>query len=70
MGDHLMAGSEAFTTGFIDSGTTFTYLPSKLFDIIRTHFELYCEENDCKIEPNICFDYDEKLYPDGPLKFF
>jgi hypothetical protein len=27
MNDHFMQGSEAFTKGFFDSGTTYTYFP-------------------------------------------
>lgn len=31
MNNHLMAGSEEFNIGVVDSGTTFTYVPNKLF---------------------------------------
>jgi hypothetical protein len=70
MNDHMMKGTEQFSSGFIDSGTTFAYLPSKVYNIIRTHFELFCETNSCNVEENICFDYDESIYVEGPLKFF
>jgi hypothetical protein len=70
MNDHLMAGSEKFNTGFIDSGTTFTYFPHELYDIIRTHFELFCEDHGCEVEENICFQYDQNEYQEGPLEYF
>jgi hypothetical protein len=31
MNNHLMAESEEFYIGVVDSGTTFTYVPNKLF---------------------------------------
>lgn len=38
MNDHYIAGSETYKEGFIDSGTTFTFLPETLFVNIREHF--------------------------------
>jgi len=32
VGDHFIDGSEAWNNGFIDSGTTFSYLPPKMWD--------------------------------------
>jgi len=31
MNDHFMEGTEDFDDGFIDSGTTFAYFPTKMF---------------------------------------
>ena len=66
-------------TMMIDSGTTFTYLPRTLFNLIQTHFKWFCSMdpiNNCKAQlkftrPDyICWGYDEKLNPIGPLEFF
>jgi hypothetical protein len=35
MNNHFMAGSERHIVGFIDSGTTFTYVNSNLYAIIK-----------------------------------
>ena len=32
VGDHYIQGSEVWNNGFIDSGTTFSYLPPKMWD--------------------------------------
>ena len=45
MNNHLMADTQKFTTGFIDSGTTFSYFPKELMMILRVHFMKYCELN-------------------------
>lgn len=38
MNDHFIEGSEVYKSGFVDSGTTFTYLPSNLFRLVKKHF--------------------------------
>jgi hypothetical protein len=38
-----MKGSDTFTVGLVDSGTTFTYLPVPLLKIIRNHFYWFCD---------------------------
>lgn len=51
MNNHFIAGSEEYTRGFIDSGTTFTYLPSKLIEQLTSHFDWFCAvdpDNNCK----------------------
>lgn len=51
MNNHLMAGSEEFSIGTIDSGTTYTYIPYKLFNLLVTHFDWFCSldrANHCK----------------------
>jgi hypothetical protein len=73
-----MDGSEEINIGFIDSGTTFTYIPMKLWNMLIAHFDWFCrvDENNCAGErvtnnPNaICFKYDEKKFPKGPLTYF
>ena len=79
MNNHYMAGSENFHVGFLDSGTTFTYLPQNLYNIVKLHFTWYCSvdaENNCKgridFSKNgyLCFSYDELEFPDGPLDYF
>ena len=42
MNNHLIAGSEHVSVGFLDSGTTFTYMPSKLWNEIELHFDWFC----------------------------
>mmetsp|Transcript_41864 Transcript_41864/g.64063 ORF Transcript_41864/g.64063 Transcript_41864/m.64063 type:complete len:112 (-) Transcript_41864:958-1293(-) len=42
IGEHKIAGSESWSVGFVDSGTTFTYLPNKMFDQIMLHFDNFC----------------------------
>lgn len=39
---HPIKGSNRFSTGFIDSGTTFSYLPSELYDSVLFHFDQFC----------------------------
>ena len=41
---HLIDGSSDWSTGFVDSGTTFTYLPPKMWDQLMLHFDYFCEE--------------------------
>jgi hypothetical protein len=51
MNNHLISGSESFNIGFIDSGTTFTYLPSGLYNELKVHFDWFCsldKESHCK----------------------
>lgn len=40
---HPLKGSHQFSSGFIDSGTTFSYLPSPLYDSILFHFDVFCD---------------------------
>jgi hypothetical protein len=76
--NHYMAGSDWFHVGFIESGTTFSYFPTKLFDIFIIHFDWFCgldTSNHCKgkriyKEATICFTYDEKLFVNGPKDYF
>jgi hypothetical protein len=42
MNNHYMGGSEEFNIGVIDSGTTFTYVPLKLFQMLIVHFDWFC----------------------------
>ena len=44
MNDHTIAGSDSWTEGFVDSGTTFTYVPSKMWDQLMVHFDYFCEQ--------------------------
>lgn len=79
MNGHVMAGSEEFAIGVIDSGTTFTYVPYKLFKMLIVHFDSFCgldTTNNCKgtrikdQTSKICFRYDEDQFPNGPKPFF
>ena len=79
MNNHYMAGSEKITTGFVDSGTTFTYVNAHLYNIIQKHFEWFCnldKENHCKGDMDfsrrgyLCFSYDEEQFKDGPKAYF
>ena len=46
MSGHRIAGSGAWNTGFVDSGTTFTYLPPRMWDELLLHFDYWCEETE------------------------
>ena len=51
MNNHEIHQANDIKTGFIDSGTTFTYIPSSLFEGLKEHFDWFCEvdpENNCK----------------------
>ena len=79
MNNHYMAGSEHFKVGFLDSGTTFTYLNQNLYNIVKLHFKWFCSidpENNCKGRLDfsrngyLCFSYSEQEFPDGPKRYF
>lgn len=78
MNNHVMDGSKEFSVGFIDSGTTFTYLPYKMWNMLVQHFDWFCRVNEkhCAGERltnnqnQICFKYDENKFPKGPLTYF
>lgn len=40
---HPISGSNKFSIGFIDSGTTFSYLPAELYDSLLFHFDNFCK---------------------------
>ena len=44
MNDHLLTGSLVAKHGFVDSGTTFTYLPKRLWESVLNHFDIFCEK--------------------------
>lgn len=80
---HLMQGSQIFDVGVIDSGTTFTYVPEKMFKMLLDHFDWFCfldVERHCKGRRiyqgktggggTICFHYDELENELGPKEFF
>lgn len=50
LNNHELAGTELFSNGFIDTGTTFTYVPQRMFDAIRQGFESWF----CPDQPNNC----------------
>jgi len=63
--------------GLVDSGTTFTYLPSDLFVSIGTYFNYFCSQDIkyCKgaiIQQNdsLCFAYDQTNFKKGPFDYF
>ena len=43
VGGHPLKGSTKFSIGFIDSGTTFSYLPKELYDSIIFHVDQFCQ---------------------------
>lgn len=43
--DHFLQGSESVKHAFIDSGTTFTYLPRDMWDSLMYHFDYFCEQS-------------------------
>lgn len=80
MNDHKIHQAQDIKFGFIDSGTTFSYLPTSLFNGLKEHFDWFCSidpENNCKGKRSnrakdnyICFEYSETLYPEGPKAYF
>lgn len=75
MNDATILDSTSYMTGFIESGTTFTYLPKKLWKDIDSYFEEFCAKSEahCAGKPtgrNICFEYSEDRFPKGPLEYF
>lgn len=80
MNNHLIDDTQQFSTAFIDSGTTFTYIPNKLLQILTVHFDWYCSQGShhCKgkrikegaNQRTICFEYDENEFQEGPKKYF
>ena len=80
MNGHVMQDTMMITRGVIDSGTTFVYVPERLFNILMQHFDWFClldPVNHCKGKrvhsedsQAICFKYDEKKYPMGVKDYF
>lgn len=80
MNNHEISDGKHIKTAFIDSGTTFTYVPRTLFTAFWKHFDWFCNEadpfNNCKGQllkhkkNEICFSYSEDEFPDGPYEYF
>merc|ERR1712038_635847 len=79
MNDHFMTTTDSIKRAFIDSGTTFTYVPTIIYNAIKLHFQWFCsvdEENHCKGKMQferqgyLCFSYSEKEFPEGPYDYF
>ena len=43
MNNHPIKGSHNWDIGFLDSGTTFSYLPHDMWDSLMFHFDYFCE---------------------------
>ena len=43
MNDHFLQGSDQVKQAFVDSGTTFSYLPRRIWDSLMFHFDYFCE---------------------------
>lgn len=76
MNDHFIEGSEKYDVGFIDSGTTYTYLPKALFTMVRDHFQnWFCSNSQTKCQFNakskskICFTYNQENLLDYYAQF-
>lgn len=75
MNNMPISDKSSYFTGFIDSGTTFTYFPRKIWNNIDYYFKDYCSRSEahCAGKPTgkkICFEYSEEEFPEGPLEFF
>jgi hypothetical protein len=47
----MIKGSEKWSIGFVDSGTTFSYFPSEMFNQLMVHFDYFCDmTKDIKME--------------------
>lgn len=60
MHDHFLLGSESIRHAFVDSGTTFTYLPPDIWDSLMYHFDYFCNKT-----KNIKDKHGHKLYCPG-----
>lgn len=82
MNGHKMENVHFIDRAVVDSGTTFVYVPERLFKILMDHFDWFClidPAKHCKGKrlhtsnqnPNtICFEYNEKKNPSGPKDYF
>jgi hypothetical protein len=79
MNNKFILKTEQFNIAKIDSGTTYTYVPSKLFRLLMKEFDSYCFEdpiNNCKgkritnSSRSICFEYQENEFKECPLNYF
>lgn len=43
VGNEIMQGSEKFKEAFVDSGTTFSYIPFAMWDGLMTYIDKWCE---------------------------
>lgn len=39
---HMIKGSQKWSIGFVDSGTTFSYFPTEMFNQLMVHFDYFC----------------------------
>lgn len=62
---HPIRGSDKFNLGFVDSGTTFSYLPGELYDAVMYHFDFFCKNANIYDNNNT---YPNKYCP-GKLRF-
>ncbi len=76
-----MQGVSDIKVGMLDSGTTFTYFPTSLFQTFIEYFQWFCSVdpvNHCKgalkttskDSTSICFAYDANKFPQGPKQYF
>jgi hypothetical protein len=60
MNEHFMDGSKLWNVGFIDSGTTYTYVPRMMWKSLMLHFDYFCEQT-----KNIVDEKGQKKYCTG-----
>lgn len=86
MNNHALQGSTKWRIGFVDSGTTFSYLPKDLWDSLVFHFNDFCEKatllNDQKYCQGgrfltksdgytvNCFEFNETRFGNNTKEFF
>jgi hypothetical protein len=78
LGNKRLEGSDKWTVAFVDSGTTSTYMPIKMWNMLAQYFDDYClnsvksgDGNSKKYCPGkriggtnqICFQYDRSAHP-------
>ena len=56
----MITGSDQWSTGFIDSGTTFTYVPPAMWDALMYHFDYFCDQT-----KDILNEYGYRKYCNG-----
>ena len=44
MHDHFMDGSKSWNVAFVDSGTTYTYVPAQMWEALMANFDYFCDQ--------------------------
>jgi len=79
MNNHYIVGSNESYRMMIDSGTTFTYFPRPLYNLIESHFKWFCAMDpkaNCKGKMKfdrpgyMCWEVDVSQFKEGVIEFY